>query len=97
VASAEDLERVLGAVEKPSLVPEDLLLRAQYFLDRGRFIDAAAALAALQTDTRVPVLIARARLLLGMSDVAGSMRLLHEAALRSDATAEERRFLRIPI
>ncbi|MES1174715.1 MAG: sigma 54-interacting transcriptional regulator [Myxococcales bacterium] len=90
VASADDLERVLGAVQVPTAMPEDPLQRAQYFLDRGRFIDAKAALDALVADARVPVLIARARLLLGMSDVSGSMRLLQEAAERSDKTDEDR-------
>ncbi len=91
VASAEDLERVLGAVQARSLAPQDALGRAQYFLDRGRFNDVKAALDALgDDDARVPVLIARARLLLGMSDATGSLRLLEEAAARSDASPEER-------
>ena len=90
VASAEDLERALGTVHVPAAVPQDPLLRAQYFLERGRFIDVKVALDALTDDSRVPVLIARARLLLGMSDVAGSLRALQAAADRADATAEER-------
>ncbi len=91
VASAEDLERALGAVQVRSIVPQDALERAQFFLERGRFIDVKAALDALHADTRVPVLIARARLLLGMSDAAGSRRLLEEAAARSDVEPDDRR------
>jgi transcriptional regulator with GAF, ATPase, and Fis domain len=75
VASAEDMERRLGASAEV-VVPQDPLARALYFLDRGRFIDAKAALEALVNDGRVAVGVARARLELGLGETNRALRAL---------------------
>ena len=91
VASQDDLERVLGSVNPRSVLPQDLLERANHFLARGRLNDVKAALDALGPDERVGVGIARGRWLLGMNDAPGSRKLLEELRSRPDATDEERR------
>jgi transcriptional regulator with GAF, ATPase, and Fis domain len=88
VASAEDMERRIGASADAAVVPEDPLERAVYFLDRGRFIDAKAALEPLVSDERVPVAVARARLELGLGETAGALRTL-EAVTASLPEASE--------
>ena len=93
VASAEDLERVLGSVDLRSVLPPDPLERARYFLERGRFNDAKTALDVLTSDSRVPVQIARARLMLGLGDAPGSRKILLELAEGSVATVEEQRLV----
>ncbi|HEY0463957.1 MAG TPA: protein kinase, partial [Polyangiaceae bacterium] len=90
VASADDLERVLGSVDSRSVPPQDPLSRARFFLERGRYNDVKAALEALPEDNRVETAIARARLRFGLGDVAGAAQLLRELSERSDATHQER-------
>jgi len=90
VASAEDLERVLGSVDTRSVPPSDPLTRARYFLERGRYNDVKTALDALTGDERVETVIARARLRFGLGDVAGAAKLLNELNERADATHAER-------
>jgi hypothetical protein len=70
VASAEDIEQKLGASADRETVPSTPLDRAVYYLDRGRFNDAKAALDLLEGDDRVPVGVARARLELGFGEAA---------------------------
>jgi transcriptional regulator with GAF, ATPase, and Fis domain len=93
VASAEDIERRLGASADGTSVPEDPLARAVYFLDRGRFIDAKATLEPLAKDQRVPVAIARARLELGLGEVALALKQLQAASgmLEQASDADRRR------
>ncbi len=95
VASADDLERVLGSVDVSATVPQDSLERALYFLDRGRFNDARSALDVLTVDERVAVSIARGRLRLSLGDAAGARAILAVATDRSDATAHERLMIRL--
>jgi len=72
VASAADFDRVVGNAPLSDIsVPEGPLERALYFLDRGRFIDVAAALAAVparELEASVPLSIAKARLELGLGE-----------------------------
>ncbi|HEV8549866.1 MAG TPA: sigma 54-interacting transcriptional regulator, partial [Polyangiaceae bacterium] len=92
VASAEDIERRLGASADPGAVPADALERAVYFLDRGRFIDAKATLELLRHDARVPVAVARARLELGLGSAPQALRELSGVADRlTEASDEDRR------
>jgi serine/threonine-protein kinase PknK len=92
VASAEDIERKLGASTHHVSVPDDPLERAVYYLDRGRFNDAKAALDRLPKDERVAVAIARARLELGLGEAARALEVLAvpDSALAT-AGADERR------
>jgi len=90
VASADDLEAVLGSVVARSVPPPDPLSRAQYFLERGRFNDVKVALAALTGDERAQTVIARARLRLGLGDAPGAAKMLEELSQRSDLTGDER-------
>jgi len=73
VASTADMERVIGGVVREGSVPADPLERAVYYLDRGRFGDAQAALALLDGEDDVPRAIARARLELGLGDAASAL------------------------
>jgi transcriptional regulator with GAF, ATPase, and Fis domain len=92
VASAEDIERRLGASADRVTVPDDPLARAVYFLDRGRFIDAKATLERLGQDGRVPVAVARARLELGLGSAAQAVRELDAVTARlGEASDEDRR------
>ncbi|HEY3667284.1 MAG TPA: protein kinase, partial [Polyangiaceae bacterium] len=93
VASGDDLERVLGSVDVSSVLPPDPLGRAQYFLDHGRFNDAKTALDLLSSDLRVAVVIARARLLLGLGDAPGARALLAAVLERTDQSPEEQRII----
>ena len=93
VASADDLERVLGSAEPRSVPPSDPLTRARFFLERGRYNDVKAALEALGDDDRVEAGIARARLRLGLGDTAGAASLLQALSERDDATERERSFV----
>jgi serine/threonine-protein kinase PknK len=95
VASAEDLERVLGAVDVRSVLPPDPLERAQYFLDRGRFNDARTALDVLASDPRVLVVIARARLQLSLGDASAARALLSAVAESADGTPDERNVIHL--
>jgi serine/threonine-protein kinase PknK len=89
VASADDLERVLGSVDARSVPPPEPLSRARYFLERGRYNDVKAALDALTEDDRVETVIARARLRLGLGDASGAAKLLQDLSERGDATHQE--------
>jgi serine/threonine-protein kinase PknK len=93
VASAEDIEQKLGASADPVTVPEEPLERATYYLDRGRFNDAKAALDTLDDDERVSVAIARARYELGLGEAARALEVLErvEKALPSASEDERRR------
>jgi transcriptional regulator with GAF, ATPase, and Fis domain len=92
VASSEDIERKLGASADHVTVPDDPLARAVYFLDRGRFNDAKAALDLLQPDHRVAVATARARLELGLGEAARALEVLATVkAGLADASEDERR------
>ncbi len=71
VASAADFDRVVGnSPPSESHVPVEPLARAFYFLDRGRFNDVAAALAAVpqRQQESVAVGIARGRLELSLGE-----------------------------
>ena len=87
VASADDLERVLGSADVRSVPPPDPLSRARYFLERGRYNDVKVALEALTEDERVETVIARARLRFGLGDAAGAAKLLQDLSDREDASA----------
>ncbi len=95
VASAADFDRVVGTAPLSDLsVPEAPLERALYFLDRGRFIDAAAALAvvpARELETAVPLGIAKARLELGLGEERNALERLERLAQRSKLADVERR------
>ncbi|HEY5373132.1 MAG TPA: sigma 54-interacting transcriptional regulator [Polyangiaceae bacterium] len=91
VASEEDLERVLGSVDVRSVLPPDPLERAQYFLDHGRFNDAKTTLDMLASDERIPVVIARARLQLGLGDTVAARALLSAVSDRPDRDPAEQR------
>jgi transcriptional regulator with GAF, ATPase, and Fis domain len=80
VASAEDMERRLGASADAALLPDDPLARAVYFLDRGRFVDAKSALETLAQDGRVAVAVARARLELGLGETGRALAALEAAS-----------------
>ncbi|MFO7181606.1 MAG: protein kinase, partial [Pseudomonadota bacterium] len=75
VASTADVERALGAGTSTARVPDAPLERAVYYLDRGRYNDAHAALAALPAEDagKVPVAIAHARLELGLGESAAAL------------------------
>jgi serine/threonine-protein kinase PknK len=79
VASAQDIERKLGASQDLVSVPSDPLERATYYLDRGRFNDAKAVLDALPEDQRVAAFVARARLDLGFGDPGEALAVLSRA------------------
>jgi len=90
VASAADFDRVVGNAPLSDVaVPELPLERALFFLDRGRFIDASAALAGVSTrelESSVPLGIAKARLELGLGDER-----LERLSLRPKVSDVERR------
>jgi len=92
VASTADMERRLGASAEALVVPEEPLARALYFLDRGRFMDAKAALEVLPRDGNVGVAVARARLELGLGETGRALAELE--AVRGElahASVHERR------
>jgi transcriptional regulator with GAF, ATPase, and Fis domain len=89
VASAQDIERKLGASEDRVTVPSDGLERAVYYLDRGRFNDAKAALELLGDDERLGASVARARLALGLGEAGAALGELLGAKLEA-ASADER-------
>ncbi len=95
VASAADFDRVVGtAPPSDSSVPELPLERALYFLDRGRFIDTAAALAvvpARELENSVPLGIAKARLELGLGEEKNAFERLERLAQRPKLSEPERR------
>jgi transcriptional regulator with GAF, ATPase, and Fis domain len=93
VASAADFDRVVGnAPPSDAQVPEAPLERALYFLDRGRFIDASAALAvvpAAELESAVPLGIAMARLELGLGEERSAFERLERLAKRAKVTHAE--------
>ena len=95
VASAADFDRVVGnAPPSDVAVPEAPLERAWYFLDRGRFIDASAALAVVSAATlesSVPLGIAKARLELGLGEERNAFERLERLASSTKASAAEHR------
>jgi len=90
VASADDLERVLGSVDTRSVPPSEPLTRARYFLERGRYNDVKIALESLNEDERVETVIVRARLRFGLGDAQGAAKLLQDLSERADVTHAER-------
>ncbi len=96
VASAADFDRVAGQAPLGELVPEGALERAVYFLDRGRFNDASAALnepALLESGASPPIGIARARLELGLGEERKAFERLEELARAAKASGEERKLI----
>jgi transcriptional regulator with GAF, ATPase, and Fis domain len=94
VASAEDFDRVVGNAPPREVVPEAPLERARYFLDRGRFIDASAALAvvpASELESSISLGIAKARLELGLGEERSAFNRLEKLAQKPKATELERR------
>jgi transcriptional regulator with GAF, ATPase, and Fis domain len=94
VASPADFERVIGnAPPVDAAVPAESLPRAVYYLDRGRFIDAAAALAAVpanELEASVPLGIAKARLELGIGEERQAFARLDALVQRGKGSAGER-------
>ena len=94
VASADDFDRVVGNAPPTDVaVPEAPLERARYFLDRGRFIDASAALAvvpARELENTVALGIAKARLELGLGEERSAFNRLEKLAQKPKATEAER-------
>ncbi len=94
VASAADFDRVVGnAPPSDSSVPDLPLERALYFLDRGRFIDTAAALAVVpprELENSVALGIAKARLELGLGEEKSAFERLERLAQRSKLSEAER-------
>ncbi|HVY31296.1 MAG TPA: sigma 54-interacting transcriptional regulator [Polyangiaceae bacterium] len=94
VASPADFDRVIGTAPPSGVsVPEQPLPRALYYLDRGRFIDAAAALSVVperELVASVPLAIAKARLELGLGEERQAFSRLDTVAQRSDLSGVER-------
>lgn len=94
VASPADFERVIGnAPPVDAAVPAEPLPRAVYYLDRGRFIDAAAALAgvpASELEASVSLGIAKARLELGIGEERQAFARLDALVQRGKTSAAER-------
>lgn len=76
VVSTKDVESLIRGVARDGAVGTDPLERAVYFLDRGRFLDAQAALVELPTPSGLDGEIARARLDLGLGDPSGALQRL---------------------
>ncbi len=95
VASAADFDRVVGNAPPSDLaVPEAPLERALYFLDRGRLIDTAAALAvvsARELASSVPLGIAKARLELGLGEERNAFERLERLAKGTKSSDADRR------
>ncbi|HYO95776.1 MAG TPA: protein kinase, partial [Polyangiaceae bacterium] len=83
VASNADIERLMAGVGEGGSVPTKGLARATYFLDRGRYNDAQAALEALPAGEAldgVAIAITRARLELGLGDAGAALARLEPLA-----------------
>jgi serine/threonine-protein kinase PknK len=95
VTSAADFDRVVGNAPPSDVsVPDRPLERAQYFLDRGRFIDVAAALSAVparELEGSVPLSIAKARLELGLGEERQAFDRLEILAKRPKLSEDDRR------
>jgi transcriptional regulator with GAF, ATPase, and Fis domain len=97
VASAADFDRVVGnAPPSDASVPDSPLERALYYLDRGRFNDAAAALSvvpAREEQASVALGIARARLELGLGEERKAFERLELLAKSRELSAAERKLV----
>jgi serine/threonine-protein kinase PknK len=97
VASTADFDRVVGtSPPSESRVPERPLERAVYYLNRGRFNDAAAALASVparELSASVPLSIAKARLELGLGEERRAFERLDELAKSTTPSAAERKVI----
>jgi transcriptional regulator with GAF, ATPase, and Fis domain len=91
VASPEDIERKLGATVERVSESRDPLERALGLLDRGRYTEAKAALALLDSDPRVAVSVARARLELGLGEPAQALAGLRASGAHLDSASEPER------
>ncbi|HYP89054.1 MAG TPA: protein kinase, partial [Polyangiaceae bacterium] len=95
VASAADFDRVVGnAPQGGAEVPLEPLERAVYFLDRGRFNDAAAALSTVSkrdAEDSVAFGIAKGRLELGLGEERGAFERLDRLAQRAALSLTEQR------
>lgn len=93
VASVADFDRVVGnAPMSDAAVPIEPLERARYFLDRGRFNDVAAALAAVpaaEQESSVTFGIAKARLELGLGEERDAFERLDRLARSAHVTEAE--------
>jgi serine/threonine-protein kinase PknK len=92
VASTADFDRVVGnAPLGDSSVPSEPLERAFYFLDRGRFNDASAALTTVpkREQDSVAAGIARGRLELGLGEERSAFERLQLLAERPDVAPDE--------
>ncbi len=80
VASEADVDRALAGGAASLEVPADPHLRASYYLERGRFDDARAALAAVQTsgEDRLALETLWARLELGLGDAPAALARLEQ-------------------
>jgi serine/threonine-protein kinase PknK len=91
VASTADIERLLAAGARPAddEGPRDPLERTRYYLDRGRFGEAEAALAQV-SEENLAVAIERARIELGLGDAAAALARLERAGgLAEEARSSE--------
>jgi tetratricopeptide (TPR) repeat protein len=99
VASAADFDRVVGNAPPSEVsVPERPLERAIYYLDRGRFNDASAALSvvpAREIDASVPLSIAKARLELSLGEERQAFERLDQLAKSSQASDVERQAIEL--
>ncbi len=91
VASPEDIERKLGATVERVSESRDPLERALRLLDRGRYTEAKAALALLESDERVAVSVARARLDIGLGEPAQALAGLRASASRLETASDDER------
>lgn len=95
VASSADFDRVVGNAPLADFaVPERPLERALFFLDRGRLIDAAAALAPVPSgefESSVALGIAQARLELGLGEELRAFERLDRLGQHPHLLPDERR------
>ncbi len=81
IASEDDFERLLGPTGPSStMIPEDLVARGLYFLDRGRFTEARAVLDGVTAGDPLVLETARARLELGEGESARALERLTAVA-----------------
>jgi transcriptional regulator with GAF, ATPase, and Fis domain/tetratricopeptide (TPR) repeat protein len=85
IASSSDIERLLSAGADAEL-PADAIERAQYFLDKGRFNDARAALDSAEGADPLAMAIARARLAVGLGEAPNALE--HLMAVKESAARE---------
>ncbi|HEY6080080.1 MAG TPA: sigma 54-interacting transcriptional regulator [Polyangiaceae bacterium] len=97
VASPADFDRVVGTTPSVDVrVPEQPLERALYYLDRGRFNDAAAALAgvsAQELKVSAALGVAKARLELGVAEERRALQRLEALAKLEGLSDGERRLI----